>query len=250
MTVKAILHKATRAAPVQVSDRTVTGIAAVFGNMDDGNDVIAFGAFRKTLSERRDRIRHLWQHQTNEPPIARITELREIGRDELPPDLLARYPGATGGLLVTREYLDTPRGNEVLAGIKSGAITEMSIGFDIPKGKSDIQGRVRFLREIRLWETSDVIWGMNPATRAMKGLTKMDITQEDMAALQRAIEIMTAMLQSIGEQPEAEPPAELEEEAADDPIAAEPDETQAATDGEDDDTMKRLKLRLELAKRK
>jgi hypothetical protein len=59
-------------------------------------------------------------------------------------------------------------------GIKSGAINEMSFGYDptkfdfeeIDDQKSGRKRLVRNLRELRLWDTSDVNWGMNPATMA------------------------------------------------------------------------------------
>lgn len=156
----------------QVDGRTVTGFAAIFGNVDSGGDRMWPGSFRKTLKERADRVRHLWQHDLTQPPIAAIRELREVGKDDLPDDLRAKFPEATGGLLVRREYLDTPRGDEVLKGIISGAISEMSFGYDpIKTGKEETTDDglpVRNLLEVRLWDTSDVNWGMNEATLASK----------------------------------------------------------------------------------
>ena len=43
---------------------------------------------------------------------------------------------------VTRTYLDTPRANEVLAGLKAGAIAEMSYAYDVTKWDyEEIDGR-------------------------------------------------------------------------------------------------------------
>lgn len=155
-----------------IEGRTVTGICAVMGNVDEGNDRIWPGAFKMTLATRLPKVRHLWNHDTNSPPIAAIKEAREVGRDELPEQVLAMAPETSGGLLVTRTYLDTPRGNEVLAGLEAGAINEMSFGFDSIKvafTKED-QRDIRELYELRLWDTSDVNWGMNEATAGIKGL--------------------------------------------------------------------------------
>lgn len=156
----------------QIDGRTVTGFAGIYGNVDSGNDRTWPGAFKKTIKERADRVRHLWQHDLTQPPIAAIRELREVGKADLPPELLERYPDATGGLLVTREYLDTPRGDEVLKGIISGAVSEMSFGYDPVKydfeGDAKAGTQIRNLRECRLWDTSDVNWGMNEATLAAK----------------------------------------------------------------------------------
>jgi len=156
--------------------RTVTGFAAVFGNIDLGADRIHRGAFRKTITEQAGRIKHLWMHDMFQPPVAVVKELREVGRDELPDAVQARFPEAAGGLLVTRRYLDTPRGNEILAGVVGGAITEMSIGYDakkfdfeqMPGDAEHAPMMVRNLRELRLYDTSDVTYGMNEATVASK----------------------------------------------------------------------------------
>jgi HK97 family phage prohead protease len=154
--------------------RTVTGFAAVIGNIDGGADRIWKGAFKKTLRDNGKRVKHLWQHSPDQPPIAVIRNLKEVGVEELPESIRGEYPEAKGGLMVTREYLDTPRGNEILAGVRSGAITEMSFAYDPIRfdfeevDTEDGKMMVRNLKEVRLWETSDVVWGMNPATVASK----------------------------------------------------------------------------------
>jgi len=154
--------------------REVTGIAAVIGVIDAGNDLIHKGAFKRTIKQRAERVKHLWQHDNRQPPIAAIKELREVGADELPEGMKKKYPDAKGGLLVTRTYLETDRGNEVIAGLKSDppAITEMSFGYDPVKydfetvETSEGEVLLRNLYELRLWDTSDVNWGMNEATVA------------------------------------------------------------------------------------
>lgn len=169
-------HKAFETKVIEADDRTVTGISAVMGVVDAGNDLIFKGAFKKTIGDRGERVKHLWQHDFRMPPIATIVEMKEVGRTELPDEMKRKYPDAKGGLLVKRRYLDTERGNEVLAGLKADppAITEMSFGYDAIKydyeeidagDKGNIL--VRNLREVRLWDTSDVNWGMNEATVAV-----------------------------------------------------------------------------------
>jgi HK97 family phage prohead protease len=156
-------------------DRTVSGFASVFGNVDSYGDRVMPGAFKKSINEGMRRVKHLWSHNPFEPPTAAIKEIREAGRRELPDEILDLYPDAKGGLLVTRVYLDTPRGNEILEGIKTGAISEMSFGFDVMKWENEevrdgeLKGmNVRNLKELRLWDTSDVTWGANSATVAVK----------------------------------------------------------------------------------
>lgn len=158
----------------QIEDRTVTGFASIFGNIDSYGDIVHNGAFKKTIQENGDRVRHLWMHDLWSPPTAAIKELREVGKRDLPKELKEKYPQATGGLLVIREYLDTPRGNEILSGIKSDAIREMSFGYDTVKWEieesDDGKDYIRHLKELRLWDTSDVNFGANQATVASKTL--------------------------------------------------------------------------------
>lgn len=174
-----IEYKTLAAPTVSIEDRVVTGFAAILGNIDDGNDITHPGAFTKTLKESAHRVRHLWQHDTSMPPTAVIRDIKEIARADLPHDLVLKYPDAKGALLNTREYLDTPRGNEVLYGIKATAIAEQSFGYEIVKKDISRMGEksIRNLREVKLFETSDVQWGMNPATRAAKSADYADLDQ-------------------------------------------------------------------------
>ena len=159
--------------------RTVTGIAAVFGNIDSQSDRINPGAFQNTIVnefQTNRRIRHLWNHSFSQPPTASIKSIREIGRDELPAAVREKSPDASGGLEVVREYFKTEYSSWILAGIESGDITEMSFGFEpvrweISKEKLSDEPEapeieVRELKELRLYDTSDVLWGANSATVA------------------------------------------------------------------------------------
>lgn len=183
--------------------RTATGIYSVFGNRDTVGDVVWPGAFSKTIQERGPTILHLWRHDDGAPPIAKITAIREVGSGELPDAVKSAAPDATGGLEVTRAYLPTPRGEEVLAALSAGIALQGSFAFDPIKadfvnaqtGEAIPLGRMmggmseweiydglaagtitRNLREVRLWETSDVNWGANEATVAAK-------SRRDLAAL-------------------------------------------------------------------
>lgn len=149
-----------------ISDRTVIGVASVFGNVDDVGDIIWPGAYQKTIAEQSRRFKHLWMHDAFSPPIASLNEIKEIGREELPEQVLADAPNALGGLLVTRTYFENERADAVFQAIKAGAINELSIGYDPVKFDfNEVDGqRVRNLRELRLYDTSDVTWGANEAT--------------------------------------------------------------------------------------
>ncbi len=159
----------------------VEHIVAVMGNIDRGQDVIHPGAFAKTLDERGLKAKVLDQHDTRsvEAVIGKPLALREISRFELPPELVLQYPEATGALLAKTQFLlDTNRGREVFNRIKAGAVDEYSIGYDpiqtdyatvdTPTGKQTI----RNLREVRLWEYSPVVFGMNPATSTLSAKEK------------------------------------------------------------------------------
>jgi HK97 family phage prohead protease len=153
-----------------IEGRTVTGVFAVHGNVDSGFDRSHPGSFAKTIAEGAGRFRFLWQHDMGAPPIAKIESVIEVGRDQLPDAVLMKAPDATGGVEITRRYLETARAEEVLIGLKEGALNEMSYAYDPVKFDFEDMGgqKVRNLREVRMYEASDVNWGMNAATTAAK----------------------------------------------------------------------------------
>lgn len=152
----------------------VKKFVAIIGNMDDGGDVIEVGAFRKTLSERGRKVRHLDMHKTDSilSVIGKPLELQEVGREELIQEVLDYAPDAAGALMAVLQYaISTDNGRNAFELVKGGFVDESSIGYDATQvAYKDIvtangtKRKVRSLKEIRLWECSDVIWGMNPAT--------------------------------------------------------------------------------------
>ena len=178
---------------VDASEGIVEAVVNVFGVIDEGDDIVHPGAFTKTLSEHAGRVRVLDNHNmfSTSDVIGFPLEMREIGRDDLPPSVLSKYPEATGGLLVKMQFrMNTERGRDTFDLIKMGQL-EYSIGFDIlqadmskvvksadgtykpcyendnPNLVKNDSGRalvVRNIRQIRLWDVSPVVWGMNPAT--------------------------------------------------------------------------------------
>jgi len=153
-------------------DRIVTGVAAVFGNIDAGKDVIQPGAFRNAVAAfkaGKSRARFLWNHNSMEPPIAKILDIKEVSREQLPAAVLAKDPTAQGGLVVKRQYLSDPFSERIFQGIQSGVISEMSFAYDVKKSREEDRtggSRVRILEELELFDLSDVNWGMNHATVA------------------------------------------------------------------------------------
>lgn len=162
----------------------VEEIVAVFGNIDHGKDRIWPGAFKKTIQEGANKLLVLDSHRTDSvsAAIGKPLALREVGADELPADVRARFPDATGGLLATTQYLlDTPEGTGAFKRIKAGVVTQRSIGYDpldtdletLKVRKTDTgyqidtageETPIRNLRTIRLREYSPVLFGMNEAT--------------------------------------------------------------------------------------
>lgn len=156
-----------------IDDRTVIGIPVVHGNIDDGYDRSHPALFGDGTVKGRRRAVFLWQHDSSAPPTAVINYHRDIPRDQLPKSVLDYAPEATGGVEVSRTYLDTPRGNEVLAGIKAGAIAEMSYAYDVTRFDYETLDDGRMIRNLyaaEVYDFSDVNWGMNPATVGSKGL--------------------------------------------------------------------------------
>jgi phage head maturation protease len=165
-----IERKSFKAHIKAIENRTVTQVFSVFDVIDVYQERVKPGAFKKTISERLDRIKVLWQHNYFLPPVATLDAAREIGRESIPDEILEKFPTASGALEADVTYLNTERGEEILAGIEGGAITENSIGFDIIQEKRteiEVEGskiKVRDLIELRLWDLSPVNWGANPAT--------------------------------------------------------------------------------------
>ena len=146
--------------------RTVEGYAAVFGNIHLGDDIIHRGAFAKTLAERGNKVKFLWQHNTDEP-LGRVLQLNEDER----------------GLFFKAVISDTARGRDALALLRDGAISGMSIGYDPVRGgvdytKDDTGRTLRNLREVRLWEVSLATLPMNEAAGVTALKEDADAEQE------------------------------------------------------------------------
>jgi HK97 family phage prohead protease len=125
-------------------DGTFEGYASVFGVVDQGMDVVARGAFMKTLGKRR--VKMLWQHDMAQP----IGVWDEIQEDER-------------GLFVRGRLLkEVDKGREAMALLRAGAIDSMSIGYRTIEAVPEADGRVRKLTEVDLYEISLVTFPMLP----------------------------------------------------------------------------------------
>lgn len=173
---------------VDAAQGIVEHIVAVMGNMDLGGDIIHPGAFTKTISERGLKVRCLDHHQTDSVlrALGKPLAMKEIGRDELPAELLQKFPEAVGGLWVKTQYnLNTQAGHDAFQHIAAGDVDEYSIGYDAldsDYAKVKIGGvtkTVRNLRTIKLYEYSPVLFGMNPATTTISAKDAADTDTAD-----------------------------------------------------------------------
>lgn len=134
-----------------ITGRVIEGYAAAFGNIDKVNDIIHPGAFAKTLMERGQQVKFLYQHDPKEL-IGKPLEMKEDSR----------------GLFIRAFVSDTARGRDVLALAKDGVLDGLSIGYDpviTDYTEADVMGGekklIRNLREIKLYEFSAVTFGAN-----------------------------------------------------------------------------------------
>lgn len=174
---------------IDLVKRLVTGIFAVHGNVDDGMDMSEPGSFAKRLGDgSRPRVRFLWNHRSWDPPIASIKSIREVLRAELPDKVIAWAPSATGGVEVTRKYYEGVELSDwVFKAVQEGDVTEMSYayqvhGYEILTGEAN-QRDVRILKDVELFDISDVNWGMNPATAGVKNAASLYSDVERFRAL-------------------------------------------------------------------
>lgn len=134
-------------------DGTFSGYGAVFGNEDSWGDIIAPGAFAKSLAAYRAKGRMpamLWGHKAD-APVGVWTELRE--------DMKGLY--VEGRLLID----DVAKAREIHALLKAGGISGMSIGYMASVWEWDEKNDIRTLKEIDLWEVSLVTFPANDEAR-------------------------------------------------------------------------------------
>ncbi len=125
------------------ADGVFEGYASTFGNIDNGMDIVARGAFQKSLGNRK--VRMLWQHDMTQP-IGVWDSIEETER----------------GLYVKgRISKEVQKGREAMALMRMGALDSMSIGFVTKQASQEGNGSVRRLDEVDLYEISLVTFPMN-----------------------------------------------------------------------------------------
>ena len=130
-------------------DGSFNGTASPFGGVpDEGGDIVEHGAFAKTIQEggrnKNGIWPFLWYHSSRDVQglIDHIAEKR------------------TGLDIGGRYALETSRGHDSYVLAKMGVATQLSIGFDPVMVDIDEKKKIRRLKEVKLWEVSQVVFGM------------------------------------------------------------------------------------------
>jgi HK97 family phage prohead protease len=154
-----ILYKAAPVGELIDADEKagiIKGYGSYFGNKDSDNDVIMKGAYKKTIAENGERVKYLYQHDMNQP-IGKMTELYE---DEK-------------GLVFVAEIAKTQLGKDVVELMKSGVITENSVGI-MPMQKNN-KGDYREITEVKLYEISAVTLAANDQAKILDVKGNVDV---------------------------------------------------------------------------
>lgn len=140
---------------VSQDSRTISGYAAVFGNIDSARDMIIKGAFSKSINERgpasatNRKVAYLFMHDMADP-IGKLTELKE---DDF-------------GLYFEAVLDKIPQADRVLEQLKSGTLNQFSIGYQYvwDKMEWDEEKECFVCKELNLFEISVVTLGCNEMT--------------------------------------------------------------------------------------
>lgn len=141
------------------ADGCFSGYASVFGEPDQGGDIVMPGAFTRSLNKAgRSDVRLLFQHDPKEP-VGRILSVREDH----------------AGLLVKGQlFAQVPRAKALIALVSGKGLNGLSIGFRTLKARRDKRTGFRHLIQIDLWEISIVTFPMMERARIFPVSTSSD----------------------------------------------------------------------------
>lgn len=129
---------------------TLVGYASTFGNTDLGGDVVLPGAFAKTIEDiRASGIPLLADHFGSVSNV--LGTIFDASEDFT-------------GLLIKARLSTAPSAQDTAIKLGEGHVSKLSIGYEaMDYSFEDRNGvRVRMLKEIKLWETSAVVFPANP----------------------------------------------------------------------------------------
>jgi len=152
-------------------DGIFEGYASVFGNRDEGGDIVERGAFAVSLRAKGAKgVKMLADHDLTK----RIGVWEEMAEDD-------RGLRVRGRLLTEKSI-----GRDAYIDLKAGALDGLSIGYRVKSDAYDGRRRARLLKELDLVEVSLVGFPMNNLARTdlVKSLT--DITAENFREIEAA----------------------------------------------------------------
>ena len=150
---------------VDVKKRIVTGYLSSFDTKDYDNDVIVKGAYSKSINERKNDIFFLNQHDWKQPH-GKFNVLKEDSK---------------GLYFESTPFVDgVSYSEDTLKLYDAGIIKEHSVGFNVVKSDFDTKDNVRVIKEIKLYEGSNVTLGANENTpfTGMKSMTLQDVNDQ------------------------------------------------------------------------
>ncbi len=140
----------------------ISGYVAVWDTVDSYNSRFQRGCFKKTIENRMNKIKVLWNHDTD-TPIGRLTEIHEDDH----------------GLFVRAQLItEVEKAKDTLNLIKGGAIDCFSFGFRTVKDK--FEKGIQVITEVMLGEVSPVVFEANPASQ-ITGVRAEDFLETDAA---------------------------------------------------------------------
>ena len=152
---------------IDAKSMMVTGYWSKFGNVDYDDDIIASGAATKTIAERgpmgSNEIFFLNQHNWSQPHgKPSVLEAQEKG------------------IYFESKVAPTSYGRDAIILYQEGIVVQHSIGFSTVKADYDNKTGVRTIKEIKLYEGSNVTLGANPETpfTGFKSLTMSEINDQ------------------------------------------------------------------------
>ena len=134
----------------------IKGYGSFFGNKDSDGDIITKGAYKKTIQENGELVKYLYQHSMDMP----IGKMRELYEDDK-------------GLVFVAEIAKTQLGKDVVELMKSGVLTENSVGI-MPMQKEN-KGDYREISEVKLYEISAVTLAANDQAKILDVKGNVDI---------------------------------------------------------------------------
>lgn len=162
-------------------DGYFAGYASIFGEPDQGGDIVMPGAFARSLARKGTKgIRLLFQHDPKEP----IGKINRINEDQT-------------GLRVEGElFTEVPRAHALSALISGDALNGLSIGFRTVKAARDKHSGHRKLFQVDLWEISIVTFPMMERARIFPGSKPRDVSARPIRSPQETIAAAISLITS------------------------------------------------------